>query len=227
MTNLNGYKKGRSSSSGNARNEESAKKFRYIRKITILCALKQLASILLIGILFFNWYGYQVLNMYWQQRAEHRLEASLDRHEYDDSQLTSIKIPLTTLSYYNSSTVFERVDGQVDLNGVHYNYVKRRIFRDSLELLCIPNTTVTSLQKAKNDFFRQVNDLQQQNQGKKSGSSAIKDFSKDYTTTAMDVVVPAAQAALTPGINLSLSPHLPSSFAPTAERPPDQATVLS
>jgi hypothetical protein len=189
--------------------------------------VKQLASILLIGILFFNWYGYQMLSMYWQQRAEHRLEARLDRHDYDDAQLTRIKIPLTTLSYYNGSTVFERVDGQIELNGVHYNYVKRRIFKDSLELLCIPNTTVTSLQKAKNDFFRQVNDLQQQTQGKKNGSSAIKDFSKDYTPTAIDIVVPAAQATLTPVRNLALSPHLPSSFSPTAERPPDQASALS
>ena len=189
--------------------------------------MKQLASILLIGILFFNWYGYQVLSMYWQQRAEHRLEARLDRHDYDDSQLTSIKIPLTTLSYYNGSTVFERVDGQIELNGVHYNYVKRRIFKDSLELLCIPNTTVTSLQKAKNDFFRQVNDLQQQTQGKKNGSSAIKDLSKDYTPTAMNIVVPAAQAVLTPVRNLALSPILPSCFTPTAERPPDQAVSLS
>jgi hypothetical protein len=184
--------------------------------------VKRLASILLIGILFFNWYGYQLLSTYWQQRAEHRLEARLDRHDYDDAQLTCIKIPLTTLSYYNGSSVFERVDGQVDLNGVHYNYVKRRIFRDSLELLCIPNTTVTSLQKVRNDFFRQVNDLQQQNQGKKNSSSTIKDFSKDYTPTAMDIVVPA-QAALTPVRNLSLSPNLPSSFTTTAERPPDQA----
>ena len=148
-------------------------------------------------------------------------------HDYDDAQLTRIKIPLTTLSYYNGSTVFERVDGQIELNGVHYNYVKRRIFKDSLELLCIPNTTVTSLQKSKNDFFRQVNDLQQQTQGKKNGSSAIKDLSKDYTPTAMDIVVPAAQAVLTPVRNLTLSPILPSSFTPTAERPPDQASALS
>ncbi len=184
--------------------------------------MKQLASILLIGILFFNWYGYQVLSMYWQQRAEHKLEARLDRHDYEDSELTSIKIPLTTLSYYNGSTTFERVNGQVELNGTHYDYVKRRIFKDSLELLCIPNTTVTSLQKAKNDFFRQVNDLNQQNQGKKNSSSPVKDFSKDYTPTAMNVVVPA-QVLLTPVRNLSLSPNLPSSFTPAAERPPCQA----
>ena len=97
--------------------------------------VKQLAAILLIGILFFNWYGYQLLTAYWQQKAENTLVARLDRHDYDDDQLVSIKVPLTTLDYYNSSTSFERVDGQVDINGVHYNYVKRRIFKDSLELL--------------------------------------------------------------------------------------------
>src|ERR1700743_1724983 len=120
-------------SNADAGNDRSPKKFPYIKKIHIFVALKKLASILLIGILFFNWYGYQLLSTYWQQRAEHKLEARLDRHDYDDSHLTSIKIPLNTLSYYNGSAVFERVDGMIDLNGVHYNYVKRRIFGDSLE----------------------------------------------------------------------------------------------
>src|ERR1700743_2852942 len=119
------------------------------------------------GILFFNWYGYQLLSNYWQNQADRRLEASLDQNNFDESQLVSVKVPLTTLSYYNSSTGFERVDGQIDIGGVHYKYVKRRIFQDSLELLCIPNMTAMKLQSAKNEFFRQVNDLQQQNQGKR------------------------------------------------------------
>ncbi|HWB90737.1 MAG TPA: hypothetical protein VG605_02750 [Puia sp.] len=188
--------------------------------------LKQFAAILLIGILFFNWYGYQLLTAYWQQRAENRLEARLDKHQYDDDQLVSVKIPLTTLAYYNSSMNFERVNGRIEINGVHYNYVKRRIYGDSLELLCIPNTTAMNLQKAKNEFFRQVNDLQQQNQGKKNNSIS-KDFSKDYTPTAMDIVVPAALATLRIPAGMFVAPHLPSCYSPTAEMPPDQAPVLS
>lgn len=119
------------------------------------------------GVLFFNWYGYQLLSNYWQNCAERGLEASFDQNNYDKSALISFKVPLTSLSYYNSSPGFERVNGQIDIAGVRYQYVKRRIFGDSLEVLCLPNMTSMKLRTASNDFFRQVNDLQQQNQGKR------------------------------------------------------------
>jgi len=172
------------------------------------------------GILFFNWYGYQLLSAYWQQQADDKLEARLDRNEYDESQLITIKVPVTNLSYYNSSTSFERVDGRIDVGGVQYKYVKRRIFKDSLELRCIPNLAAMKLQQSKNDFFRQVNDLQQQKQGKKNGS-ATKDLSKDYTPSAMDITVPSLADAQTPPKAILLSPDLPSRYAPAPERPPD------
>ena len=172
-------------------------------------------------ILFFNWYGYQLLSMYWQQQAETRLEARLDRHDYDESQLISIKVPINNLAYYNSSNSFERVNGHIDLSGVRYNYVQRRLNGDSLELLCIPNTMAMDLQKGKNDFFRQVNDLQQQNQGKKSNASLTKNSTPDYTSTSMDVAVPAALAVLTQATGMTLPTTLPDRYTPTAERPPD------
>ncbi|HLZ86170.1 MAG TPA: hypothetical protein VKQ52_02970, partial [Puia sp.] len=111
--------------------------------------------------------------------------------------------------------------------GVRYQYVKRRVFKDSLELLCIPNETALRLQQVKNDFFRQVNDLQQQNQGKKS-STPIKDLSKDYQPTAMQVAVPDALAALAPVLSgVYTFPYLPSCYSPTAEIPPDLAPALA
>jgi hypothetical protein len=194
-------------------------------KNLLICApLKRLAAILLLGILFFDWYGYQLLSLYWQHQAENKLVARLDGRDYQESDLVSIKIPLTTLSYYNSSPGFERVDGAIDIGGVRYNYVKRRIFKDSLELLCIPNMTAISLQKAKNEFFGQVNDLQQNNQGKKNTNTTTKDFSKDYRPTAMDIAVPGAPALLvTKAWPITDAPGLPSRSTPTPEMPPDQA----
>lgn len=198
------------------------------KKLLICTALKRLAAILLMGILFFNWYGYQLLTQYWQQQAETKLQARLDREEYDESQLLKLRIPITTLSYYNySSNNFERVDGKIDINGVRYQYVKRRFIKDSLELLCIPNQATTKLQQVKNDFFRQVNDLQQQTQGKKAPSSPVKNISKDYQPTAMHIAVPGALAALPSTPGEYTYPHLPSSFSPTAEMPPDRAPALS
>jgi len=187
--------------------------------------LKRLAAILLMGILFFNWYGYQLVTQFLQQRADHRLEARLDNNQYDDSQLLSVKVHITTLSYYNDGpTGFQRVNGQIDIGGVRYQYVKRRIVGDSLELLCIPNMTAMKLRQAKNDFFRQVNDLQQQTQGKKAPATT-KNFSKDYQPTAMHVAVPDAMVALAPVAGVYTYPCLPSAYSPTAEMPPDQAIV--
>jgi hypothetical protein len=185
--------------------------------------LKRLAAILLMSVLFFNWYGYQLLSNYWQDRADRKLEARLDQDNFDESQLVSVKIPLTSLSYYNSSTRFERVDGQIEIAGVHYKYVKRRILQDSLELLCIPNMTAMQLQTAKNEFFRQVNDLQQQAQGKKSNTHSTPDISKDYCPAPAGMIVRSAPGAMAPVIGLYTPSQLPSCFAPTAENPPDQA----
>jgi len=139
------------------------------------------------GLLFFNWYGYRILTSWLEVRADHQLEARLDINSYDESQLISVKVPSTHLAYYNSSTQFERVDGQINIGGVRYKYVKRRFFNDSLEVLCIPNQAAMRLQTAKNDFFKGVNDIRQDNgQSKKPASApgSSKNFSStDYYTT--------------------------------------------
>lgn len=174
------------------------------------------------GVLFFNWYGYQLLSNYWQDRAERKLEASFDQHNYDESALISFKVPLTTLSYYTSTPGYERVNGQIDINGVRYQYVKRRIFGDSLEVLCLPNLTSMKLRTASNDFFRQVNDLQQQNQGKKNAGHSTNDISKDYRPAPAAVVVPDAFAMAVEKVTSLYAPsQLPSVYAPTAENPPE------
>lgn len=176
------------------------------------------------GILSFNWYGYQLLSNYWQARSNHRLEANLDNNNYDASQLITLKVPVTSLSYYNSSTSFERVDGQITIGGTEYKYVERRIFKDSMEYRCIPNRTAMNLKKATNEFFQLVNDLSHNGQEKKTPHNSVnKSISQDYCANEQTTLLPA------PGIIVSLqkampvAAHLPSSYTPTAERPPDSA----
>jgi hypothetical protein len=143
--------------------------------------LKQLAAILLLGIMLFNWVGYRILNSLFEDHANQQMEAQLNENKYDESLLISLKIPANHLPYYSNSKLFERIDGQVIMEGVSYNFVKRRLFKDSLELLCIPNIAVMNLQNAKDYLFRVVNDLQQKNQGRKTSShpGSSKNFSSD------------------------------------------------
>ena len=184
--------------------------------------MKRIASILLMVILFFNWYGYQWMSAFLEKKAEIRLEARLDADNYDESQLISFKIPSTHLSYYNSSDRFERIDGQIEIGGVQYKYVKRRIFNDSLEVLCIPNLEAMQQKLAKNDFFKQVNDIQHNGQGKKSNSHAGSgnNFQTEYYAT---------ESAILPGmfyfVNVPASLYhrafISSFHSLTAEQPPD------
>jgi hypothetical protein len=131
--------------------------------------LRLFAAILLWGILLFNWVGYRVLNSFMQDKADLQLEAQLDRCQYDESQLLSIKVPVAQLAYYNNSPVFERVDGQIEIGGIPYQYVKRRIYNDSLEVLCIPNRAALKLRLSRDDYFKLVNDIQR-SQGQHPGS---------------------------------------------------------
>ena len=178
------------------------------------------------GMLFFNWYGYQLLNNYWQDRADQRLEASLDKKDYDQSQLLSLKVPITSLAYYNSSTSFERVNGQIDIGGIQYKYVERRIFRDSIEYRCIPNLAGMNLKSAKDNFFQLVNDLSHNGQEKKTPhSSQYKSVSQDYTAIPSASFQSDAGVALATQKSLLTPADLPSFYAPTAEMPPDQQYV--
>jgi len=109
-----------------------------------------------------------------------RLETQLDNDQYNESDLVSLKVPVAHLSYYNNSISFERVDGQIEINGIAYKYVKRRLYNDSIELLCIANPVSMQLKNAKDDFFKIANDLQNTAQNKKNTSNSVsKGFSVD------------------------------------------------
>jgi hypothetical protein len=182
--------------------------------------LKRIATILLLAMLFFNWVGYRFFTAYIENRSELQFEAQLDNNNYDETQLVSIKVPVAHLTYYNASKNFERMDGKIEVNGVAYKYVKRRIFNDSLEVLCIPNKTAMQLTAAKNEFFKLVNDLS--SQSKKTNSH--KNFSKAFSTDNYTANEIAALNTFTISISKPLIPYsenLSSSFSFIDEQPPD------
>jgi hypothetical protein len=184
--------------------------------------LKRIASILLLGILLFNWVGFRFFSSYLEQKADVQLESQLDNNNYDESELISIKVPAAHLSSYTLSSKFERVDGQIEVKGIMYKYVKRRVFNDSVELLCIPNQQAMQVLNARDDFFKLVNDLQHTGQGKKGDAhpGSSKNFSIDYYTVhepfqVKNPSVSTAQKAF------DYTESLPSTYSLTGEQPPE------
>lgn len=144
--------------------------------------MKRLSAILLIALFLFNLFGYRVIFNYAQQQSDFRFATSLDKNDYNDADLITIKVPLS-LPYLNNQQNFERVDGEITLNGKILKYVKRRITDGNLVLLCLPDNNKMRIKSAKDEFFKYANDLVQNSQSKKSGntkSGVFKIFLSEY-----------------------------------------------
>jgi len=121
--------------------------------------LKRLAAILFFVVVLFNFYGYRLVISYMQANSDASLEKQVDQNDYDEQQLITIKSKLD-LPYYSSSAQFERTYGTITVDGTNYQYVKRRIYKDTLELLCIPNDAKTKMQSLKNELTKALADGQ-------------------------------------------------------------------
>ena len=158
-----------------------------------------------------------------EERANRRLEARLDRQQSDDPSsddpsLVTIKVPLTHLAYYNSSSAFERANGEIEVNGVPYRYVKRRICNDTLEMQCIPNQTELKWRKSGSTYFQLVNDIDQR-QGSTDRPGVVKAFTPDPYICIQPVRLDAPiAAALLRGDNFLVT--LAAGFPSAGERPP-------
>lgn len=188
--------------------------------------MKKIPAILLLSIFLFNWIGYRLLTCFLEAKADVQLQARLDENNYDDAQLVSVKVPVTHLSYYHNSPVFEIASGKIEIGGILYHYVKRRIYNDSLEVLCIPNQAAMQLQAAKNDFFMSVNGLLHTgtSQGKKhsANTGVSKDVSLEYYQTE-GMALPDIPFSVSSQRFADYSFLLASFYALTPEQPPEMA----
>jgi hypothetical protein len=182
-------------------------------------SLKKIATILLLGILLFNWVGYRLLVGYLQEEGRKELEVRLDDNDYDESQLVSIKTPVNHLSYYNASDRFERVDGSIEIDGIKYKYVKRRLFKDSAELLCLPDGAAMTLQAFKNDFVRFMNGISTPAKRPGANCVAVKMVMADpYVVEEVSLAPHPAVIQLT--VNSRYTLFFPTSPSLALERPP-------
>jgi hypothetical protein len=156
--------------------------FQYLERNQPYC-LKKTASILLLLALVFNWCGYQLLFSWLQYKASEQLEVWLDNSQYNEEELVEIRVPLG-LPYQTDWDDFERVDGEIQLKGVHYKYVKRKVKNGELVLKCILNLSKQQVLNARDVFFKLVNDLDQLTASKKRhkqpGKATLKINIGDY-----------------------------------------------
>lgn len=184
--------------------------------VTIDC-LKRLAAILLLFVLVFNFCGYRPVLAYMNDAATAAVEKKADADDYADSDLVSIKTTLH-LPYYTSSNEFERAYGSININGQDYEYVKRRVHNDTLELLCLPNAAKTKLTATGNELVKASADGNASAPTKKSSTTIKINLPDFYQTLSLNLSSPFASVNTKPFP--AKNAVALNGYRPLQERPP-------
>ncbi len=139
--------------------------------------------------LLFNSFGYRILGYLLEQRANRISEVQLDNNHYKESDLIEIKIPFK-LPYSTEWKEFERINGEIEINGKYYKYVKRKVIVDSLVLLCLPDHQKARLESAHGRFFELVHGLKLPHQKKSESTSVFKTLISEFITKENDWNLP-------------------------------------
>ncbi len=139
------------------------------------------AVIFLISILSFNWYGYDLLVKILENKYDEQLETALDNRDYDPSQLIELDAKVI-LPYVADWKDFERVDGEVMIDGIYYKFVERKYENGRIIYRCIPNKNKIKLHHARSTFYQLMNEMQDSpDTQKKSGNHVFaKKTISDY-----------------------------------------------
>jgi hypothetical protein len=177
--------------------------------------LKKLFAITLLIVHLFNLSGYSFLFSYLGERSSAQLSSKINSENYNGEELVEIKVPLN-LPYQLASNNYERFDGEIDVDGQHHQYVKRKISQDTLYLLCIPNTQKDKLQIAKTEFSKKVNDFDS-----KGKNETVKkaNFTAEYNQQTSEYYLISPEAIASPA-QISYTTDLCDSFIGLHGKPP-------
>ncbi len=106
--------------------------------------MKKLIAIVLLGLQIFTICGHILLYQYFVYRSDKLFNDRISKNMYNVHDLVEVKVPVRTQISQNWSG-YEKINGQIQFKNTCYNYVKLRLTRDTIYLMCIPNYEKTRL----------------------------------------------------------------------------------
>jgi hypothetical protein len=106
--------------------------------------VKKILAISLLLVHLYSLYGHTALYFYSVYRSDKLFNEQISMDKYSLDDLVSVKIPVKMPTVENWKD-YVAIAGQVQFQDNSYNYVKLKMTRDTLYLLCIPNYKKTKL----------------------------------------------------------------------------------
>ena len=106
--------------------------------------MKKLIAMALLGIHLFAIGGHVMLYQCAVYHTDKLFNEQIGHGKYNLGDLVEIKLPVKTQCTQNWD-YFEGIHGQVQFKNTCYNYVKLKLSKDTIYLMCIPNYEKTTL----------------------------------------------------------------------------------
>ncbi len=168
--------------------------------------LRQIAAILLLCLFVFNIIGYRIVVDIAMAKADNKLDITLDTKTYNEADLFIVKVPIN-LPYQNNWTGFERVDGEINVDGETYRFVQRKVENDTMFLQCIRHTEKTNIQQQANDYFGKTTDVASNSSSTKKSSSNHQTSSKYSVEYFVNDTIQWQSLSFTSSISHSFKPN--------------------
>jgi hypothetical protein len=159
--------------------------------------LKRLTAISFLCLLLFNVAGYRLWFYYAGAQATAQLESAVENDQYERTDLITLTVPLT-LPYQTDWADWEKVRGEIELNGVRYQYVQRKVVGGQMVLQCLPNKQQEKIESARDRFFELANSFHDDGAQKKANAPQPTKLTKPSFTDFDDFSLGWAISRFTP-----------------------------
>jgi hypothetical protein len=104
--------------------------------------LKKFIALFLLSVHLLNIGGQLALHQYLAYKSDKFYNKQISKGLYNVKDLAEIAIPVNLPNIHDWNS-FENIAGQIQFNKTSYNYVKMKVTRTAIHLMCIPNYDAT------------------------------------------------------------------------------------
>ena len=123
--------------------------------------------------------GYMVVFQYFMHRSDVQIVKQLYDNKIDNVKLVELKVPVN-MPTIQDWPEYEHIQGQIQLNNAYYNYVRLKMTKDTMYLICLQNDIKTKLEKANVIMAKNVNDAPLSKKGATNSSNKKADQVYDH-----------------------------------------------
>jgi hypothetical protein len=185
--------------------------------------VEKLVAISLLCLHLFSLYGHLALYEYFLYQSESHFNEKISMNKYSVDDLVLVKVPVN-MPTIDDWKDYSYISGQIRFKDNSYNYVKLKMTKDTIYLMCIPNYKKTKLLNQNIIDARKIADIPI---SKKSHVPFVKAVAlSDYTSQTLQYRF-QAPVALIKAMAATLSSEIIKCTIASPAQPPEALNLRS